>query len=407
MKYKNYLAIFFIVAILMSAHWMTTAQTPLPRVFLMNAKSLQAKKQSIADAKNADPALKPALAKIGRDAEKALKIEVLPITSKTALPPSGDKHDYMSQAPYFWKNPDTKDGLPYIRKDGERNPEIKNFPDHDLIDIFEKSVDRLTAAYYFTGKEEYAAKASEILRMWFLDPKTRMNPNLEYAQAVPGRDEGRGFGILESRGLTKVVDAIGLLEGSKSWTKADQAGIVDWFSKYYDWLTTSKHGKDESNSKNNHGTWYDVQVVSYALFIGRTDEARKILEAAKQKRIANEIEPDGKQPLELARTKSWSYSTMNLDGLTQLAELGEAAGVDLWNFQTSDGRGIRKAIEFLYPFAAGEKKWTYQQIEAFEPEKLFSTMRRAAGKYTDDNFKKLMVDVPKAAENDPDNLTGF
>ncbi len=303
MKYKNYIAIVFSFAILVAVNWTAAAQTRLPRVFLMNAKSLEAKKQRLADPKNVDPTLKPALAKIERDAEKALKTEVLPITSKTALPPSGDKHDYMSQAPYFWKNPDTKDGLPYIRKDGERNPEIKNFPDHDLIDNLERSVERLATAYYFTGKEEYAAKATEILRMWFLDPKTRMNPNLEYAQAVPGRDDGRGFGILESRGLTKVIDAIGLLDGSKAWTKADQAGLVDWFGKYFEWLTTSKHGKDESNSKNNHGTWYDVQIVSYALFTGKTDAAQKILEAAKQNRIAKEIEPDGKQPLELAADK--------------------------------------------------------------------------------------------------------
>jgi Alginate lyase len=370
-----------------------------PRVFILTAKVLQENKAKINDA-----ALKSALAKLERDAQKTLKIEVASIITKEANPPSGDKHDYMSQAPYFWKNPDTKDGFPYIRRDGERNPEIKKYPDHDLLDKMIDAVETLSAAYYFTGKEEYTAKASEILRMWFLDAKTKMNPNLEYAQAIPGLNTGRGIGIIETRGLTRIVDSIGLLENSKSWSKSDQTGLEAWFSKYLDWLTTSKNGIDESKAKNNHGTIYDVQAASFALFVGKKDFAKNILETAKQKRITAQIEPDGKQPLELERTKSWGYSTMNLEGLVQLAELGENVGVDLWSFQTKDGRGIRRAIEFLYPFANDGKKWTYDQIEPLNPERLFSIMRRADGKYTDENFTKMMSSVPKKEKDDKNLL---
>jgi len=407
MKYKKLITMIFGLAVTVTATHFALAQSALPRVFIINAKSINALKQKLADTKNADPTLKQALAKLERDAQKELKTESMTVTSKTALPPSKDKHDYMSQAPYFWKNPDTKDGLPYIRKDGERNPEIKNFPDHDLMDKLGTSTERLAAAYYFTGKEEYAAKAAELIRTWFLDPKTSMNPNLEFAQAVPGQNDGRGTGILESRALTHVVDAVGLLNSSRSWTKADQAGLEAWFTKYYDWITASKHGKDEANAKNNHGTWYDVQITSFALFIGRPDLAKKTLESAKLARIAKQIEPDGKQPLELARTKSWSYSTMNLDGMTQLAVLGDVVGVDLWHYQTADGRSIRKAMEFLYPFAAGEKKWTWEQIEEFLPEKLYSTMRRSAAKYDDEQFKKLMLSVPTLKADDRSLLLAY
>lgn len=378
-----------------------------PRVFLLNPQNLEQRKKTIADSKKTDASLNPAIAKLEKDAQKLLKAEFVSIVTKQANPPSGDKHDYMSQAPYFWRNPKTPDGFPYIRKDGERNPEINKYPDHALMDTMTDSVEKLSIAYYFTGKEEYAAKAAEILRMWFLDAKTKMNPHLEYAQAIPGLNTGRGIGIIETRGLVRLIDSIGLLESSKSWTKADQSGLQMWFSKYLDWLTTSKNGVDESNAKNNHGTIYDVQVISFALFVGKKDFAKKVLETAKEKRIARQIEPDGRQLLELERTKSWGYSTMNLEGFVSLAELGENVGVDLWNFQTADGRGIRKAIEFLQPFVAADKKWTYTQIEPLQSEKLFPIMRRSARKYTDEKFVKMMSAVPKWAASDKNALLYF
>src|SRR5256886_12563979 len=374
---------------------------PMPRVFLLDAKQVQLTRQRLRDS---DKSLTAAWARLQRDAQKALSEGPFSIVNKSVTPPSGDKHDYMTQAPYFWPDPKSPNGLPYIRRDGERNPEINKITDHHSLDQLESSVETLALAYYFKGEEAYAAKAVQLLRAFFIDPATRMNPNLEYAQFIPGVNTGRGIGLIETRGLTHVVDAIGLLAGSKALTEADQRGLQDWVGQFLQWMQESKNGREESAAKNNHGTYYDVQVVSYALFLGKKGLAVRVLQEAQQKRIAAQIEPDGRQPLELARTKAWGYSNGNLDGLMLLATLGERVGVDLWNFQTHDGRSIRKALDFLAPVALGERKWQYQELGGVKPESLFPLMRRAANVYHDKQYQALMAKVPDAELADRSRL---
>ncbi|HKF58563.1 MAG TPA: alginate lyase family protein [Blastocatellia bacterium] len=370
-----------------------------PRAFILDGVALRAAKQRIRAGDNSSI---EALHKLEADAQKALAAGPFSVTTKEAAPPSRDKHDYMSQAPYFWRDPKNPTG-PYIRRDGERNPEINKYPDHQSMDRMVSAVETLALAYYFKEDEACAARAAVLLRAWFLDPATRMNPNLQYAQAIPGVNTGRGIGLIETRGLTRVVDAVGLLVGSKAWTQSDQKGVEEWFGRFLNWMLDSKNGRDESAAKNNHGTYYDLQTASFALFLGKRDLAAGILQAAKQKRIAVQIEPDGRQPLELARTRAWSYSVGNLDGLTLMARLGENVGVDLWSYQTKDGRGIRRAIEYLVPFAMG-KKWPYQQLGDWQPQALFPVMRRAATRYTDAEYQSRISKLPPVDHQDRGSL---
>lgn len=335
-----------------------------------------------------------------KSADKLMNKRALSVTEKTITPPSGDKHDFTSMGPYWWPDPSKMDGLPYIRRDGERNPEYYKIPDESY---FTKTVDgslTLAVAFYISGNSKYAEKSAELLRVWFLDEKTRMNPNMKHAQFIPGLNDGRGIGLIETRTIYQALDAVILLRGSSVWKNEYDQKFTDWMEEYYTWITTHQYGIDEYNEKNNHGTWYDVQSISIALFLGKYETVKENLEIVKTKRIDSQIETDGKQPLELARTKSWNYSCMNLSAFMHLALLAEHAGIDLWNYQSPNGGSIRKALDFLLPFTQNFEKWEYKQIDKFETESLRSLLFYAVKKIDKDIYigwyKKLFGNEPEA-----------
>jgi Alginate lyase len=373
--------------LLLAACSIGASQTP--RVFILRPAVLRKLKASPSE--SFPQALR-------RAADRAMRAGPFSVTDSGRTPPSGDKHDYMSQAPYWWPNPATPSGLPYIRRDGERNPEINRITDHRDIGRMSKDVRILALAYYFTGDEAYAAHAAVLLRTWFLNPATAMNPNLQYAQAVPGRNNGRGTGIIESRELIAVPDAAGLLAGSKAWSAGDEHALENWFAHFLAWLRDSPHGRAEGAAKNNHGTWYDAQVADFALYTGETEVARQILEQVEQERIARQIEPDGRQPLETARTRGISYSVMNLTGLVMLARLGEDAGENVWDYRAPDGASIRKALDWLLPYLGGQAKWPYKQITPFHASDALPVLREAARHYGDARYQKLADQIADRAD---------
>ncbi|HTN70767.1 MAG TPA: alginate lyase family protein, partial [Methylomirabilota bacterium] len=334
--------------------------------------------------------------KLKRDADRALEAGTFSVMQKALLPPSGDTHDYMSVAPYWWPNPESPNGLPYVRRDGEINPEREKTSDRNSLGTMIQNVKTLGLAYFVTGRDIYATQAAKLLRVWFLDEATRMNPNLKYAQAIPGRNQGRAAGIIETHNLPELVDAVGLLGNSISWSATDQKALQKWFDTYLSWLLESPEGRIESRALNNHGSWYDVQIASFALFVDKKEAAKKILGEFATKRIASQIEPDGRQLYELERTQAWSYSLFNLEALFDAAMLGDKLGLDLWSYEAPNKRGIRKALDWLIPFATGEKRWSYKQISALQPDKLAPFLRRAAVHYREPAYEKVIGKLPVA-----------
>lgn len=309
-----------------------------------------------------DSAMRPALEELQRSADELLAAPMLSVLNKKVLAASGDPHDYFSSGPYWWPNPDTPDGLPYVRRDGERNPETLG-TDGDNINTTARGVFTLGLAYYFTGDERYAQNAAERLRVWFLDPATRMNPHLEYAQAIPGRTDGRGIGIIGTLVFIDMIDGINLIAGSPAWTPELDAGMKQWMGEYLEWLLNSGKGKSAGSQHNNHGTYYDAQTAALALFTGREELARTITRDALVKRLDSQAEPDGSQPHEMARTLSMSYSVMNARGFLILASLSAASGgEDWWAWESPRGVSLRKVITFLSPYLDETVAWPKEDI---------------------------------------------
>ena len=314
-------------------------------------------------------------------ADEALQARVVPVTEKTRVAASGDPHDYASMAPYSWPDPSKPDGLPYITRDGERNPELRQY-DRIKIDGLSQTVNPLAYAYYFTGKEKYAEKAVSDLKKWFLDPETRMNPNFDYAQMVPGRNEGKGraAGLIDGYSFIEIVDCIALLKGSQAMTEGVLAGLKQWFSDFADWFLTNPIGLQEGVATNNHSIAYDVQVAAYAGFAGRRIVVEEICRRFPSLRLFKQIEPDGSQPRELDRTMAMHYTIYNLDHMMDMEVLARRIGRSVLDVESSDGRSFAKALAFIAPYLGKpQDEFPYRQINDWEGnrQKLCWTLYRS------------------------------
>jgi len=268
-------------------------------------------------------------------------------------------NDFFSEGPYWWPDPD-KPGGPYIRRDGVVNPDRFVDNDRDLGRMSE-AVLSLGLAAYFLKDQAAAARAWAVARVWFIDPRTRMNPNLEYGQAIRGVTPGRGIGIIDTRPLIWCAQGLALLEAGFDQPEASKP-IRAWFEAYLDWLMNSEKGKAESRNGNNHSTWWAAQVAAYALYAGEPRAEKAAFDFLEEYLVPHQLKADGSAPLEEARTRSLSYSIMNLDGFALLCRMANRRGRDLWNFKLKDGAGVLRSIEYLAPFLSDPSKWAKPQI---------------------------------------------
>jgi len=329
-----------------------------------------------------------------------------PITITAASSPrsAGGKHDYFSQGDYWWADPKNPTG-PYIRRDGYSNPD--NFNDHRAALIrLSLHVPALVSAWLITKDARYARHAALHLRAWFLDPATKMNPNLQYAQAILGVSTGRGTGIIDTLHLVEVTRAARHLEKADVFTPAEFADLRAWFTQYLDWMQTSANGKEEEFAKNNHGACWVAQAASFAVFTANHDAVALCRKRFRDNLLPDQLAPNGSFPLELARTKPYSYSLFDLDVLAiicQLVSTGDSSPDNLWQFGLPNGNRYQKAVDFMVPFIQDKSKWPYpHDVEYFDdlpnrqPSLLFAGLAYNQPKYIA-LWRKLPAD-PKTDE---------
>ena len=291
-----------------------------------------------------------------QNAEWAMTQKPETVTADSCERSEGGIHDFYSEGDYWWPNPDNPEGK-YIRRDGETNPD--NFVAHRLAMIrFSKIVGSLASAYLITNDEKYVEQAFRHVRAWFVTPETLMNPSLLYAQAIKGVTSGRGVGIIDTIHLMEVAQGILRMQDAENVDKSELEIVKKWFADYLTWLTTHPYGIDEMNAKNNHGTCWVMQVGSFAKLTGNEEILEMCRERYKSVLLPNQMAVDGSFPQEMSRTKPYGYALFNLDAMTTVCQILSTESDNLWEFTTSDGKNIRKGMEFMYPFIKDKSKWT-------------------------------------------------
>jgi hypothetical protein len=329
-------------------------------------------------------------------ADAALKHEPATVTADQCPRSSGGPHDFYSEGDYWWPNPKDPDG-PYIQRDGMTNPE--NFVAHRHAMIrFSDDIGALVSAYKITGDKKYADAAIKQLRAWFVDDATKMNPDLQYAQAIKGVSKGRGIGVIDTVHLIEVARGAQVLEKMGVLSGKDLASVKKWFADYLEWMTTSKNGLDEMKAANNHGTCWVMQAAAFASFAGDEEKLAQFRKRYKEVLLPKQMAEDGSYPQELRRTKPYGYSLFNADAMTMVCEILSTPQDNLWQYSDDKGCNMHKAAEYIYPYIADKSKWPGKQDVMFwefwpvrSPVLLFTGLAYNEPKYLE-QWQKLKPD---------------
>ena len=328
--------------------------------------------------------------RLRRNAEARMETGPWSVTYSRPEGTSAGLHDFFSEGPYWWPDPAHPTG-PYIRRDGEVNPNRFTTNDRDLSEMSQTVLTLGLAAWIF-DESRYADRAARIISVWFVNGPTRMNPNLEYGQAIRNLLPGRGIGIIDTVPLIYAVQGMVLLEETGRWKAADVQPVRKWFSDYLVWLIHSQKGKDEKMNGNNHSTWWAAQVASYSIFVRDRSNQQLVWDLFRSYLIPHQMRPDGSCPAEESRTKSLGYSAMNLNGFALLCRLAQNQGVDLWHFHDAQGSGVEKAVAYLEPFVLRPEKWEKKQIQPFQGDHAFFLALAGIGLKSDEyvrSYRKL------------------
>ncbi|KAK7053003.1 hypothetical protein VNI00_004324 [Paramarasmius palmivorus] len=304
------------------------------------------------------------------------------VVDKPVAPPSGDKHDYMSCS---WPNCSSVGNTtvlsdeevwktcPYETRDGEFNPDGRLINDVGAFDDLSNAVLYNAISAIITGGSTnlFSRNVAMFLERWFLDPRTKMNPHLTYAQLNRGPDGqvGRHTGVLDMKGFSKIASGILILRNSNStdYTSDIDEGMIAWCKEYIQWLDTNPKAQVERRALNNHGTFFHVQMASLKLIIKDREGAMQAIEDFLSNQFLVQIEGNGEQPFEAVRTRPYHYHAYNLAALISMARIAKFIdpNSDVWTRPTSKNGTIQKALDFSLTLDAEDTNETENASDLF------------------------------------------
>lgn len=342
------------------------------------------------------------------DAEYLTMAPLSIVDDKIHVAPSRDPRDYISLSPYWWPDPEVEGGVPYVRNDGVRNPEVYEYHERRRGELFNVSIQSLATMYYLSGEEQYAEKAAEMIRYWFLDPVKGMNPNMTYAQYVPGMERIRGTGIIDSRRFLTGLNAAQMIKGSKAWTAEDEFKLKRWAGAFAYWLENSINGLTEVKAENNHGLWFEVAHQIAVMYSGDYDYLRKIIVEQQLPRFGRQVAEDGTLPHELERTLGLHYTTFALEAVNLSAIMGAKVGVDVWGYVADNGRSMKMAVDYALPYYQEPETWPHMQINPFSQGRGATILYHAGKALGNQEYTDVAFELGRAASDKSDeNKSSF
>ena len=385
--------IFFVICLLISCSNFAKITIPPKSLVQYDLKSLTELKEALKN-NSASEEAKKVYKSLIKKAEKLLAIDNPTVINKKLTPPTNSKNDYLSISRYWWPDETKKNGLPWIRKDGNTNPDTQtDAVDRKRLSRMSNAVSTLGLAYFLSGDERFAKKGTSVVKTWFLNEKTHMNPHLKFSQSVPGNPKSRRSGILDGREIPlKVLDGLTMMSNSKYWKDTDQQDWEQWLRDYMVWLAYSETGRDGAEQKNNHGSWYNFQLAAIAYYNGDINLVKKTVEKTK-KLLDIQLNAEGGQEHELKRTRSFFYSCFNLDAITRVAIIAEKAGVPFWDYKSEDNnKGIVKALDFIIPVVEGAE-WKYKTKKKDDISCMASLLVRVNSRIKNPKYEKALQTI--------------
>ena len=186
----------------------------------------------------------------------------------------------------------------------------------------------LTLASYFSDDNSYADHAVSIIKEWFLDQNTKVNPSKVFTEAT--------HRLLKTTYVYTLFDSLRLLRKKGRFSEDEWHGLQRWFTQVMEAMDQSARAwRLGYTSKDHIGLYYDIQYSSIAAFINNSTQMYKTIQDSIA-RLYEHVAPDGTLHNEITKKSCESNQIFALAGWQTMDRMASKLGIDLWNQAIDD-----------------------------------------------------------------------